>query len=248
MSQDVCLKGEERVDDLQNSGLRIIQNPAEFCFGMDAVLLASFVQIRAGGQAVDLCTGSGIIPLLLSARTEARRIEGVEIQPQVADMARRSVALNGLEGLISIHTLDLKEAPARLGRDFADSVTCNPPYGRAGASLHSLSEAKRIARHEVRCTLEDCIAAAAALLKHGGRAAFIHQSTRAVDLIALLRQYKLEPKRIRAVQPDRDRPPNLVLVEGVKGGGPGCTWLPSLIVRGEDGEYTSEMRRIYHMD
>lgn len=248
MDATELLQNGERLDDLQYKGLRVIQNPAAFCFGTDAVLLANFATVRKGDTVVDLGTGSGVIALLIAARSEAGRLVGVEIQPGIADMARRSVVLNALESRIEIRNIDLKNAPRELGHGIAEVIVCNPPYGKADAGLHSESEAHRIARHEVACTLEDCVRSASALLKNGGRAAFIHQSDRLVELVGLLQKHRLEPKRIRAVQHTADRPPNLLLIEGVKNGKSGIVWLPTLVLRTAGGEYSEELRQIYHME
>lgn len=236
----------ERIDDLQFKGLRVIQNPSLFCFGTDAVLLSSFANVRKGQTVIDLGTGCGVIALLLAGRTEARKIIGIEIQKAVADMAIRSVALNGCQERIEIMNMDLKDAPKALGCGCADAIVCNPPYGKHNGGLHSAADAQRIARHEVACTLEDCILAAEKLLKNGGRAAFIHQSDRFMELLNLLQKHHLEPKRIRMIQPRMDRAPNLMLVEGVKQGKSGVVWLPPIIIRGENGEYTQELLRMYH--
>lgn len=244
--EDERLLEGERLDDLQFKGLRVIQNPALFCFGTDAVLLSSFANVRKGHTVIDLGTGCGVIALLLAGRTEARKIIGIEIQSAVANMARRSVELNGLQGRIEIVNMDLKDAAKNLGCGIADSIVCNPPYGKYDGGLHSTSDAQRIARHEVACTLEDCVTAAEKLLKNGGRAAFIHQSDRFMELLNLLQKHHLEPKRIRMIQPRPDRAPNLMLVEGIKQGKSGVVWLPPIIIREINGEYTEELLRMYH--
>lgn len=236
----------ERLDDLQFADLKILQRPEEFCFGTDAVLLSDFASIKSGGKVIDLCCGSGIIPLLLWGRGRAGHITGVEIQPAVAEMARRSVMLNGLNEHIDILELDLKDASAVLGKNIADNVTCNPPYGKAGYSLHGENTSRAIARHEILCTLSDCVASAAALLKENGRAAFVHRCERISELLSLMEAHHLTPKRLRAVQPRPDAAPILFLVEGVKGAKAGVQWLAPLLLRKENGEETEEVLRIYH--
>lgn len=240
------LEPGERLDDLQFAGLKILQKPAQFCFGTDAVLLSDFARVRSGGTAIDLCCGNGIIPLLLWGRGRAKRIFGVEIQESVAALARRNMALNGLSAQIEILTLDLKEAPRHLGAHAADTVTCNPPYGKAGYSVLGENSEKAIARHEICCTLSDCVASAAALLKEGGRAAFVHRPERVSELLSLFEAHRLTPKRLRAVQPKPGAAPMLFLAEGVKGARPGVDWLAPLLLRDEAGNETEEVLRIYH--
>lgn len=238
----------ERLDDLQYKGLCIIQNPEHFCFGTDAVLLADFARVKRGDVVVDLGTGSGVILLLLSTRTQAERLTGVEIQSDVADMARRSVTLNALETKVDILCLDLIEAPERLGLGSADCVVCNPPYGKAGTGKHSENDVLRIARHEVCCTLADCVRSASRLAKSGGRVYFVHQSERLFELAAAMQAHHVEPKRIRLIQSSADKAPHLVLVEGIKLGKSGAHFLPTLLLYDENGSETEELRRIYHKE
>lgn len=242
------LQEGERLVDLQIKGLHLIQNPQAFCFGTDAVLLANFVTVQDGATVVELGTGSGVILLLLTAKTGGKRFVGVEIQECMAQMAKRSVQLNALEEKVTICHMDLKDAPKELGYGLADVVVCNPPYGRAGASMHNESEAHRIARHEVCCTLDDCVQSASKLVRNGGRVAFIHQSDRIVDLIQSFVANKIEPKRIMPVQPFAEKAANLVLLEGVKLGKRSLQWLPTLVVWGEDGKHTKAMQNIYERE
>ena len=208
----------ERIDDLQRSSLRILQDPDRFCFGMDAVLLSGFVTVKRGEKVTDLCTGTGIIPLLLSAKTEASEIDGIEIQPEMADMARRSVKMNGLEERVRIICGDLREAGAAGERESRDVVTC---------------------------TLEDAVRETARLLKNGGRTAWVYRPNRLSELFACFRQYHLEPKRLKFVHPYLDREANMVLVEAVKGGGSFLKVEAPLVVFRKDGEYMPEIRDIY---
>lgn len=237
----------ERIDDLQFKGLKIIQNIDKFCFGMDAVLLSHFAEARKGEQVVDLGAGTGIIPILLSGRSEASKIYGVEIQPDMADMARRSVLLNGLQDRIEIVTGDLKESPYYLGVGKFQLVVSNPPYKKAGSGLINPSDAKAISRHEILCTLEDVLDAAKKLLAHRGRLAMVHRPERMVDILYGMRHRGLEPKRVRLVHGSVDKPPSMVLIEAVKGGKPHLMWLPPLIVYDDKGNMTDEVREIYHM-
>lgn len=236
----------ERIDDLQRAHLRIIQHPAGFCFGMDAVLLSDFARIKPGSRVVDLGTGTGILPILLSAKTRETSFVAVEIMPEAADRARRSVALNGLEGRIDVLTMDLKQAPVKLGKSRFHAVVCNPPYQRAGCGQTAKDAHQAAARHEVHCTLQEVVASSAQLLMNMGRAFFILNSDRFLELLFLMRTHGLEPKRVRMVHPFADRPPNLMLVEGVRGGKPFVHWMPPLILYGQDGKETQELRRIYN--
>ncbi|MBQ7535935.1 MAG: tRNA1(Val) (adenine(37)-N6)-methyltransferase [Stomatobaculum sp.] len=238
-------KPHERVDDLQRSNLRILQDPERFCFGMDAVLLSGFVTVKRGEKVTDLCTGTGIIPLLLSAKTEASEIDGIEIQPDMADMARRSVEMNGLTERVRIICGDLREAGAAGERESRDVVTCNPPYMAAGSGIVNPEDVQALARHEVTCTLEDAVRETARLLKNGGRTAWIYRPNRLSELFSCFRRFRLEPKRLKFVHPYLDREANMVLVEAVKGGGSFLKVEAPLLVFGDDGEYRPEIREIY---
>ena len=235
----------ERVDDLQRSGRRIIQDPQRFCFGMDAVLLSGFAAAEKGEKTADLGTGTGIIPILMEAKTEGAHFTGLEIQPESADMARRSVALNHCEEKITIVTGDLKEASKLLGCGCFDVVTSNPPYMTASHGLVNPDQAKAIARHEIFCTLEDVVREASRLLRTGGRFYMVHRPFRLVEIFRVMTQYKLEPKRMQMVQPYRDKEPNMVLLEAVLGGGPQLTVLPALVVYESDGSYTRQVLDMY---
>ena len=206
------LKENERIDDLQRNGYRIIQNPEKFCFGMDAVLLSGFVRVKKGAQVLDLGTGTGIIPILLEAKTEAAHLTALEIQEESADMARRSVQLNKLEDKIDVVTGDIKEAVTLFGAASFAVVTCNPPYMRGQHGLTNPEEPKAIARHEILCTLEDVVRNAAKLLKPGGNFFMVHRPFRLAEIITVMTQYKLEPKRMQLVYPYVDKEPNMVLI------------------------------------
>lgn len=239
------IKNGERIDDLQCGGLRVIQNPALFCFGTDAVLLANFAHIKSGGQAADLGTGCGVIPILLSQKTKAGKIHGIEIQEQAADMAMRSVQMNSLQERIEIHHMDLKDAPALLGHGKMDAVTCNPPYGAQGCGPESSDTSHALSRFEQAAGLEDILEAAFKLLKNGGRFFCIHQSRRLVEILTLMHEKRLEPKRLLPVQPFPGRGANLVLFDCVKLGGPGLDFLPVLTVWEKEGVHTAQMQRLY---
>lgn len=243
--RDLLLEGE-RLDDLQN-GYMLIQDPKKFCFGMDAVLLSGFAKVKTGEKTLDLCCGTGIIPILLRVKTKGRDYTGLEIQESCADMARRSVSYNRLEEEIQIVTGDVKEATAIFGRASFDVVTCNPPYMVGQHGLVNPERPKAIARHEVLCTLEDVVSQAASLLKSRGRFYLVHRPFRLTEILGTLHKYKLEPKRVRLVYPYVDKEPNMVLVEAVYGGKSRVTVEKPLIVYESPGVYTSEILEVYGM-
>ena len=251
--RELVLEGE-KVDDLQRGGLRIIQNPALFCFGMDAVLLAAFaseeesVWRRKGLKGLDLGTGTGIIPVLMSDRTRAEHLTGLEIQQGSADMAERSVLLNHLEDRISIVRGDIREADRIFAAASFDFVTCNPPYMIGSHGLQNPQSPKAIARHEVLCSFSDIVRVTAALLKPGGHFYLIHRPFRLAEIIQSLCGAGLEPKRMRLVYPYIDREPNMVLLDCVRGGRSRLKIQPPLIVYREPGSYTEEIYEIYGME
>lgn len=239
------LRENERIDDLQRNGYKIIQNPSKFCFGMDAVLLSGFAQVKKDERALDLGTGTGIIPLLLSAKTEGIHFTGLEIQEESADMARRSVALNGLEEKIEIVTGDIKDASARFGASSFDVITTNPPYMIGNHGLKNDNEAKTIARHEILCDLEDVLRESSRILKTHGRFYMVHRPFRLAEILGKMSEYRLEPKRMRLVYPYIDKEPNMVLIEGLKDGRARMTVEKPLIVYREPGVYMPEIYDIY---
>ena len=243
--EQISLKPGERFDELQRNGYRIIQNPDTFCFGMDAVLLSGFVTAKEGDNLLDLCTGNGILPILLSAKTKCAHLTGLEIQDQIADMANRSVLVNGLSDKVSIVTGDVKEADKYFASASFDCITCNPPYMIGQHGLTNPDAPKAIARHEVLCTFEDVASKAAMLLKPGGHFFLVHRPFRLAELIVTLSKYKLEPKRMKLVYPYVDKEPNMVLLEAVRGGKSRMTVEKPLIVYEKPGVYTSEIYDIY---
>lgn len=246
MRTDIPLHPEERLDDLHRDGFHIIQDPKRFCFGVDAVILSGFAKVKKGETVVDLGTGTGIIPILLAAKTAGAHFTGLEIQAESAEMATRSVLLNELEERVSIQEGDIKEAVSIFGASSCDVVTSNPPYMNEGGGLVNPFAAKAIARHEILCTLEDVVAAAAKLLRPNGRFYMIHRPHRLTDIMVYLRQYQLEPKRIRFVQPYADQEPTMVLVEAVRGGKPMVKIAPPLVIYQAPNEYTAEIFEIYY--
>lgn len=239
------LREGERLDDLHRKGYQIIQNENLFCFGMDAVLLSGFAKVKEGGRSLDLGTGTGIIPILMEARTNGSYYAGLEISKTSAEMAARSVAHNGLEQKIEIIQGDIKKAGELFAPASFDTVTSNPPYMIGQHGLVNPDIEKAAARHEVLCTLEDVIKAAARLLKVGGHFYMVHRPFRLAEIICTMSKYKLEPKRMRLVYPYIDKEPNMVLIEGVRGGKSRMTVEPPLIVYEKPGEYTQEIIDIY---
>lgn len=239
------LKDNERFDDLQRNGYRIIQNKEAFCFGMDAVLLSGFAKVKEGESALDLGTGTGIIPILLEAKTEGKHFTGLEIQEDMADMAARSVSYNHLEEKVSIVTGDIKEASRLFGLASFDVVTSNPPYMNDAHGLKNPELPKAIARHEVLCTLDDVAREASRLLKPGGRFYLVHRPHRLVEIMTALTAYKLEPKRMKLVHPYVDKEANMVLIEAVRGGKSMIKVESPVIVYQEPGVYTDEIYEIY---
>lgn len=242
------VKENERIDDLQRNGLRIIQSPDAFRFGMDAVLLADFTRLRPRERVADMGTGTGILSLLLSQKEESCTFEAVELQPEMADMASRSVQLNHLEDRIHVHNMDMRNAWETLGREQLHAVVCNPPYGKRGSVLTSETQTVLLSRHETDCTIEDVAASCAAVLRNHGRLSIVFPAQRMLELCDALRQKRLEPKRIRMVCAHVDDPPYLVMVEAMKNAKPQLLWMPPLVVYHSDGTETDEIRRIYHKE
>ncbi len=242
---DVILKENERIDDLEINGFRIIQNPFCFCFGMDAVLLANFARISSKADVIDLGTGTGIVPLLLAAKSKGQSWTGLEIQENMVDMARRSVEMNEVTEKVNILQGDLKAVremfkPAQFG-----AVTSNPPYMKENSGLKNPSDTIYISRHEVSASLEDVVSAASYLLKTNGTFTMVHRPSRLPEIMEMMVKYRLEPKRMQLVQPTVDKEPNLVLIEGVKEAGRECRILPTLAVYDNEGNYTEELLRYY---
>lgn len=238
---------EERLDDLQLNGYEIIQHPGKFCFGMDAVLLSNFARVKKSERALDLGTGTGIIPILLTAKTEGEHFVGLEIQEESADMARRSVIHNHLEDKIDIVTGDIKEAAGIFGPVSFDVITTNPPYMIGQHGIANVSDAKAIARHEVLCTLDDILRESAKMLKPKGRFYMVHRPFRLAEIMSKMVAAGIEPKRMRLVHPFADKEPNMVLIEGLRGGNSRMTVEPPLVVYKEVGVYNDELLAEYGM-
>lgn len=238
----------ERVDDLQIDGLKIIQNPDWFCFGTDAVLLADYSasSIKKNAMVLDLCSGNGIIPILLSSKCDAKKIYGIEIQEGVAEMAKRSVIMNNLEAKIEMICGDLKNSEELFGRSFFNNIICNPPYKEFGGGLTNKSDPSTLARHEILCSLEDIVRVSSILLEPYGKLCMIHRPERLADILCLMRKYKIEPKRLRFVHPMPEKTATMILVEGAYCGRPKLFLDPPLYVYKEPNIYSDEILHIYN--
>lgn len=244
MEENRWVREHERLDDLQN-GYMLIQNPSQFCFGIDAVLLSWYAKVRPGEHVLDMGTGTGIVPILLKARYPQGRYTGLEIQPESAEMAQRSVAYNHLEADISITLGDIKEASRIYGSSSFDVIVSNPPYMIGSHGLTGENQAKTIARHETLCTLEDILEQAAKVLRPKGRFYMVHRPFRLAEILSEMVRCKIEPKKMRLVHPYVDKEPNLVLIEGMRGGRSRMTVEKPLIVYEAPGVYTREVLDIY---
>ena len=245
MVKNNLLKENERIDSLQRNGYSIIQDSTRFCFGMDAVLLTEFVRLKKGDKVIDLCTGTGVIPILLCAKSEAAHFCAVEIQKESADMAKRSVELNELEEKIDVLCEDLNNLKGVFDNASFDAVTVNPPYMIPGKALVNPDESKAIARHEIKCTLRDVLSESSRLLKNGGKFFMVHKPERLDEIIVTMKDLKIEPKRLRIVYPKIDSKPNMILIEGAKCANAGMIIEKPLIIYDESGVYTPEVSKIY---
>ncbi|WP_112179099.1 tRNA1(Val) (adenine(37)-N6)-methyltransferase [Paraliobacillus zengyii] len=246
----VELKDDERLDFLlADESMQIIQSPNVFSFSLDAVLLANFTQVPIKrGKILDLCTGNGVVPLLLSKRSNVK-ITGVEIQERLYDMAIRSVQFNKKEDQINLIHGDLKEMPSYFGNDKFDLVTVNPPYFKTiNAAHHNKNDYLTIARHEICCTLEDVISSCSRLVKSGGKLSMVHRPNRLVDILTLCRAYKLEPKRMQLVYPKEGKEANILLIEAIRDGNPDLKILSPLYAFNQHGHYTKELEEIIYGD
>lgn len=243
--KNLFIKEDENIDDLQLNGLNLIQKKDGFKFGVDAVLLSDFANVKTKHSVVDLCTGTGIVPFLLYGKYNPKEVLGIEIQDDMVEMAQRSVKLNSLDGKVSFMNLDLKNTDElkKLGR--FDVLTVNPPYKLNNSGILNPTDKLAIARHEIMCNLEDVIVAARTLLKDNGRMFIVHRPERLADIFMLMRKYKIEPKRVKMVHPKANKAPNIVLVEGQRDGGAYLKWDEPLYVYNENGKYTEEINRIY---
>ena len=244
----VKLKDGERWDDLLIDNLELIQHPDHFCFSLDAVLLANFISPSRGDEVLDLGTGTGIIPHLIQAKYELNEVCGIDIQPQMIDMAVRSAQHNGLTAEIDFLELDLKNALDYFGTETFDYIVSNPPYLKENSGQVSPKESVAIARHELKCNLEDVVKASNQLVKYGGKVAFVYRSQRLNELIALMEEYNLTCKKMRMIHSTIDSPADLVLVEAKKGGGTSLEVVPPLYIYDQEGNYTAEINEIYNVE
>lgn len=242
---DAVIHSHEKLDELHRNNYYIIQDRERFCFGMDAVLLSGFAKAKPGETVLDLGTGTGIIPILMEAKTDGEHFTGLEIQPESADMAARSVAYNHLEKKVDIVTGDIKDASDIFGASSFDVVTTNPPYMIKQHGIANNSDCKTIARHEILCDLDDILRESAKILKPNGRFYMVHRPFRLAEILGKMTQYRIEPKRMRLVYPFVDKEPNMVLIEGLRGGKPRMTVEKPLVVYKEPGVYTDEIYDIY---
>ena len=242
---DININKDESIDDLDLKGLKLIQKEKAFRFGIDAVLLSDFANVKSKHRAIDLCTGTGIVPFLLYGKYNPKEVWGIEIQEEMEEMARRSSKLNGTEDIVKFKCADLKDKNLvkELGR--FDVLTVNPPYKLNNAGIVNPNDKLAIARHEILCNLEDVIAAARRLLKDNGRMFIVHRPERLADIFGLMRKYNIEPKRVKMVQPNANKAPNIVLVEGQRDGGAFLKWEKPLYVYDEEGNFSREIDEIY---
>ncbi|MDD6771726.1 MAG: tRNA1(Val) (adenine(37)-N6)-methyltransferase [Inconstantimicrobium porci] len=239
------VREDETLDDLQLNGINIIQKKKAFRFGIDAVLLANYANVKNNHTVIDLCTGTGIVPFIIAGKTKAKKVLGIEIQDEFVEMAHRSVEINNLQDRVDFMCADLKDTAVLKKLERADVVTVNPPYKLMNAGIKNATDKLTIARHEVLCNLENVIAASRILLKDNGRLYMVHRPERLADIFCLMRKYKIEPKRVQFVHPSAKKAPNIVLVEGQRDGGSFLKFEEPLYVYDDKGCYTKEIDEIY---
>lgn len=245
MNNSIKVFENETIDDLQLEGLHLIQKNYGFRFGVDAVLLSNFANVKFKHRVVDLCSGTGIIPFLLYGKYKPKEILGVEIQSEMVEMARRSSLYNEIEDIVKFENVDLKNLNKLKEFGTFDVLTVNPPYKLNNSGILNPDDKLAIARHEIMCTLEDVIIASRKLLKDNGRMYMVHRPERLLDIFLLMRKHRIEPKRVQMIHPNKNKAPNIVLIEGQRDGGAYLKWEAPLYVYNEDGSYTKEINRIY---
>lgn len=242
----------ERIDDLNINGLRIIQNTDYFLFGIDSVILANNIKLKKQDVMLDLCTGTGVIPIIVDAKQKCKKILGIELQKEMYDLAERNIQMNNLSERISILNMNIKDIKAIrkyllkcTGKDTVNCISCNPPYKQIGTGIKINDSVKDIARNEVECTLEDVFKTASALLNSKGKLYLVHKPERIADLLCYSRKYNLEIKEIRFMQPQINKKPSLVLLEYIKDGGVECNIREILVQYDKYGNYSEEIMSIY---
>ena len=244
---EIILKENERIDDLELKGLKIIQNKDGFCFGIDSVLLSDFAKnIKNKSNVIDLGTGTGIINILLSAKTQECNFTGVEIQKDVAEMAERSIKLNNLQNKIKIINNNILELKKIYDKKSFDVVVTNPPYKKIGTGVINTNNKKIISRHETKASLEDFIHISSYLLKDYGEFYMVHKPDRLVDIFSIMRKEKIEPKKIKFIYPNKNKKSNLILIKGIKLGNPFLEYDSNLYIYDENGNYSNEILKIYN--
>lgn len=245
MKKNIELLSDEAIDDLQLDNLYLIQKKQGFRFGIDAVLLSNFANVKNKHRVIDLCTGTGIVPFLIYGKYKPKEVIGIEIQEDMVEMAIRSSKYNEVEDVVSFKNADLKDMKNLSSLGTFDVLTVNPPYKLNNSGIVNLDDKLAIARHEIMCSLEDVIVASRKLLKDNGRMFIVHRPERLIDIFELMRKYKIEPKRVQMVQPNINKAPNIVLVEGQRDGGAYLKWEKPIYVYNEDGTYSEEINKIY---
>lgn len=245
MKKNIELLSDEAIDDLQLDNLYLIQKKQGFRFGIDAVLLSNFANVKNKHRVIDLCTGTGIVPFLIYGKYKPKEVVGIEIQEDMVEMAIRSSKYNEIEDVVSFKNADLKDLKYLSSLGTFDVLTVNPPYKLNNSGIVNLDDKLAIARHEIMCSLEDVIVASRKLLKDNGRMFIVHRPERLIDIFELMRKYKIEPKRVQMVQPNINKAPNIVLVEGQRDGGAYLKWEKPIYVYNEDGTYSEEINKIY---
>ncbi|TGY41429.1 tRNA1(Val) (adenine(37)-N6)-methyltransferase [Clostridium sartagoforme] len=245
MKKNIELLSDEAIDDLQLDNLYLIQKKQGFRFGIDAVLLSNFANVKNKHRVIDLCTGTGIVPFLIYGKYKPKEVVGIEIQEDMVEMAIRSSKYNEIEDVVSFKNADLKDLKYLSSLGTFDVITVNPPYKLNNSGIVNLDDKLAIARHEIMCSLEDVIVASRKLLKDNGRMFIVHRPERLIDIFELMRKYKIEPKRVQMVQPNINKAPNIVLVEGQRDGGAYLKWEKPIYVYNEDGTYSEEINKIY---
>ena len=241
------IRENETIEDLQLNGLKLIQKKNAFRFCMDSVILADFASIRPADTVVDLGTGNGILPLLLSGRKKGKRFYAIELQEESAELAVRNMALNGLDETVTVIRADAARASEYIGSCTADAVICNPPYSEPNAALASPFTEKAVARNQESDTLDRFLAGAFDVLKGKGRISIVYPAAQMLSVMNKLQRHHLEPKRFRLVYPRIDKSPNLVLIEALKDAKPTLHPLPPMVIYDEQGNLTNELKSVYHM-